>query len=163
MTTQDRFNGFSRSVRALFAVALMGVVVAGCAPTRSGDVYQRGETLRAQTVEMGVVDSIRFVQIDGRDTGVGTVGGAALGGIAGSTIGGGGRANTAGAIAGAILGGVVGNAVERDVTRGQGVELTVRLDNGRTLAVVQDATQESFRPGGRARVLSDGRSTRVSH
>src|SRR5438067_2455897 len=154
MTTRRSFssNSIACILRAVIAVALLGIVVAGCAPMRTGDVYRRGETLRAQTVEMGVVDSIRYVQIEGRDTGVGTVGGAALGGIAGSTIGGGGRAHAAGSIAGAIVGGVIGNAVERDVTRAQGVELTVRLDGGRTVAVVQDATPESFRPGDRVRV-----------
>ena len=62
---------------------------------------------------MGVVESVRPVQIDGPDTGVGAVGGAALGGFAGSAdrrrLG----ANAAGAIVGAILGGIIGNAVEQ--------------------------------------------------
>lgn len=147
--------------RAAAAVLLLGAVLGGCAPTRSGDVYRRGETLRAQSVEMGVVDSMRPVQIEGGQSGVGTVGGAALGGIAGSTIGGGSRANAAGAVAGAILGGVIGNAVERDATRTQGLEVTVRLDSGRMIAVVQDG-RESLRPGDRVRVLSDGRTTRVT-
>ena len=144
-----------------FLAVLLVASLAGCAPTRSGDVYRRGETLRAQSVEMGVVDGIRWVQIEGGQSGVGTIGGAALGGIAGSTIGGGSRANAAGAVAGAIVGGVLGTAIERDAARTQGMEVTVKLDSGRTIAVVQDGG-ELLRPGDRVRVLSDGRTTRVS-
>ena len=145
------------------ALALAAVLLAGgCAPPQYGDTYYRGEALRAQTVEMGVVDGVRAVQLQSRPTGVGTVGGAALGGIAGSTIGGSSTANAAGAVAGAILGGMIGTAVERDVNRGQGLEVTVRLDSGRLIAVVQEAA-EAFRPGDRVRVLSDGVVTRVSH
>lgn len=145
------------------AVAALGVVLlAGCAAPRAGDNYYRGQTMRAQTVEMGVVESVRPVQIQGTRTGVGTVAGAALGGIAGSYIGGGNRANAAGAIAGAVLGGVAGNAVENESTRSNGVEVTVRLDTGRMIALVQ-ADTEFFRAGDRVRVLSDGYTTRVSH
>ena len=144
-----------------FLAVLLVASLAGCAPTRSGDVYRRGETLRAQSVEMGVVDGIRWVRIEGGQSGVGTIGGAALGGIAGSTIGGGSRANAAGAVAGAIVGGVLGTAIERDAARTQGMEVTVKLDSGRTIAVVQDGG-ELLRPGDRVRVLSDGSTTRVS-
>jgi outer membrane lipoprotein SlyB len=143
------------------ALALCALLSA-CAPQQRGDVYQQQQTMRAQSVELGVVDSVRFVQIAGSNSGVGTVGGAALGGIAGSTIGGGGRANAAGAIGGAILGGLAGNAIEKSATERNGVEVTVRLDSGRMLAVVQEDANEQFRPGDRVRVLSDGYTTRVS-
>jgi len=42
------------------------------------------------------------------------------------------------------------------------VEITVRLDNGELKAITQDA-DESFRPGDRVRLLSDRRTTRVTH
>jgi outer membrane lipoprotein SlyB len=149
-------------VVALAAVLGASLVVAGCATPRAGDVYYRGETLRAQDVRLGVVESVRPVLIEGRDTGVGTVGGAALGGIAGSQIGAG-TGSVAAAIGGAILGGVLGNAIERDSSRRNGVEVTVRLDGGRTIAVVQEDIGERFRPGDRVRVVSDGYASRVSH
>ncbi len=144
----------------MIAVLATSFAVCACAPNPSGDVYYRGQTMRAQTVELGVVNGVRYVQIAGQDTGVGTVGGAALGGIAGSQIGHGGG-SVAGAIGGAIIGGVIGNAVERDTTRRNGVEVTVQLDSGRLLAIVQEAGEE-FRPGDRVRVLSDGYTTRVT-
>jgi outer membrane lipoprotein SlyB len=118
--------------------------------------------MRAQSVEMGVVEGVRPVALGAPDTGVGTVGGAALGGLAGSAAGHG-AGQAAAIVGGAILGGIVGNAVERDANRRPGLELTVRLDSGRMIAVVQDDMGEPFRPGDRIRVLSDGYRTRISH
>jgi len=151
----------SRRTAALLLVLATGLTLSACAPTYSGDVYRRGETMRAQTVELGVVENARLVRIENPDTGVGTVGGAALGGIAGSTVGRG-SGSVAAAIGGAILGGIAGNAIERDANTRNGVEVTVRLDNGRMLAVVQQDVGEGFRPGDRVRVLNDGRYTRVT-
>ena len=143
-------------------VIVTALLLAACAPSQRGDVYQRGQALRAQTVEMAVVETVRPVQIAGTNSGVGTLGGASLGGIAGSTVGGGSRANAAGAIAGAIIGGMVGSAVEQGTSQRPGVEVTVRLDSGRMIAVIQDDAGEAFRPGDRVRVLSDGVTTRVA-
>ena len=152
---------FSRAlVVASFAVGT--IAISGCARSLAGDTYHRDQTMRAQTVELGVIESLRPVSIEGRQSGAGTVSGVALGGIAGSTIGSGSRAHAAGAIGGAIIGGLIGNAIERDATKSNGVELTVRLDDGRMLAVVQQGHPNEFRPGDRVRVLSDGYMTRVT-
>jgi outer membrane lipoprotein SlyB len=151
---------------AQFKVALLAVfgvlLVAGCATPQTADTYTRGEALRAQSVEMGVIESLRPVKIEAGQTGVGTVGGAALGGVAGSALGSGTRASVAGAIGGAIVGGLIGSAIEKDVSKADGVEVTVRLDSGRMIAVVQEGTGAEFRPGDRVRVTSDGYTTRVS-
>ncbi|MEO6927650.1 MAG: glycine zipper 2TM domain-containing protein [Casimicrobiaceae bacterium] len=152
-------QNFARICIALAAT----LALAACAPAQRSDVYQYRQGMRAQTVEMGVIESVRYVQLSARDTGVGTIGGAAIGGIAGSTLGGGGRANAAGAIAGAIIGGVVGNAVENNANQRNGIEVTVRLDSGQMIAVPQENAGENFRPGDRVRVLSDGRTTRVTY
>lgn len=150
-----------RRIAAFAAVLAASVVMSGCAPSMQGDVYQGGAAMRPQTVELGVIESMRFVQIEGTQTGVGAVGGAALGGVAGSAIGAG-TGSVAAAIGGAILGGLAGNAIERDTTKRNGVEVTVRLDSGRLLAIVQQDAGEAFRPGDRVRVLSDGYTTRVA-
>jgi len=92
---------------------------------------------------------------------VGTVGGAALGGLAGSTVGGG-TGQVAGAIGGAILGGIIGSNVERSANERPGVEVTVQLDNGQYVSIVQEA-DEAFRPGDRVRILSGRGATRVTH
>ena len=68
------------------AAAALAVVLslAGCATPAGPGYYYRGEALRSQSVEMGVVESVRPVALQGPDTGLGALGGAALGGWAGS-------------------------------------------------------------------------------
>jgi Outer membrane lipoprotein len=113
-------------------------------------------------VRFGVVESVREVRITPRETGVGTASGAVLGGIAGSNVGGG-SGQVAGAIGGAILGGIIGQNVEKSANERPGMEVTVLLDNGRYVSVVQEST-EPFRPGDRVRILSGrGGMTRVTH
>lgn len=67
-----------------------------------------------------------------------------------------------GAVAGAVIGGIIGSNVEADANKGEGLEITVLLDSGRYIAVVQ-AGGEGFRVGDRVRVLSGQGTTRVSH
>lgn len=114
----------------------------------------------ARTVEWGKVRRVLAVTIQNDARGVGTATGAALGGIAGSTIGGGRRANTAGAVAGAVAGGAVGNRMARGGRAG--IEITVELESGRTIAVTQEGSVNEFRVGDRVQVASDGATSRVS-
>ncbi len=148
---------------AIVAVVLAaGLVLSGCPASMSGGAYSRDQVREAQDVRLGYVESVRQVLIEGTRSGVGAVSGAALGGVAGSTIGRG-RGQVAGAIGGAVLGGLAGSAIEENATRQPGLEITVQLDNGRMLAVTQ-AADEPFYPGDRVRVLigNDG-TTRVAH
>ena len=55
-----------------------------------------------------------------------------------------------------------GAALEEVATRKPGVEVTVRLENGRVIAVVQEDQGEGFRVGERVRVVNDGGTTRVA-
>ena len=140
------------------AILLLG----GCAYPGGASDYRSYETRGVQTVRFGVVESVREVRIDPRDTGVGTASGAILGGIAGSNVGGG-SGQVAGAIGGAILGGIIGQNVEKSANERRGVEVTVQLDSGDYIAVVQEAG-EPFRVGDRVRILTGRRGmTRVMH
>lgn len=145
----------------VMAAALAAAVLAGCAPGLGGGSYTRDEARREQNVRMGVVESVRPVQIEGTRSGVGPAAGAVVGGIAGSTVGGG-RGSAVAAVVGAVAGGVAGQAVEEGATRKNGVEITVKLNSGALVAIVQEA-DESFRAGDRVRILSDGRTSRVTH
>ncbi len=146
----------------LSAVLLAGFLVAGCAsPGLGGGNYNRAQVRGEQTVRFGVVESVRDVVIDARDTGTGTLAGAAIGGVAGSTLGGGHRANAVGAIAGAVVGGIVGSAVEKNANDRRGVEVTIRIEGGKVIAVTQEKDEE-FRVGDRVRILSGQGATRVT-
>ncbi len=147
---------------ALLVAASALAVLAGCAtPSTSSEVYGPGQVQREQIVRFGIVESVRQVTIQHPDSGVGTLGGAALGGVAGSAVGAG-RGSVVGAIVGAVAGGVAGNALENSADRRPGYELTVRLDNGEMRAIVQDA-DEPFAPGDRVRILSRNGVSRVTH
>lgn len=147
---------------AIALAATGALALAGCAaPPRGGADYGGYQTRTEQTVRFGVVESVRTVRIDAGETGVGTATGAVLGGIAGSTVGGG-RGSAAAAVAGAVVGGIIGQSVERDANQRQGIEITVMLDGGKYIAIVQEA-DESFRVGDRVRILSGRGTTRVTH
>ena len=148
-------------LRAVAAAALAVLVLGGCAQGLGGGTYSRTEARRAMTVQFGTIESVRGVQLEGTKTPIGSVAGAAVGGIAGSTIGGG-RGQAVATVIGAVAGGLAGSAVEERATRTPGVEVTVRLDNGQFLAVVQADEGEGFRPGERVRILRDGGTTRVT-
>jgi outer membrane lipoprotein SlyB len=142
--------------------AVVTLVLAGCATQqRSASVYRAGETQREQIVRMATIESLREVQIDRGQTGVGTGAGAVIGGVAGSGIGGG-RGSVVGAVAGAVVGGIVGQAVEGGSSLRPGLEITVRLDSGELRAIVQEADGQKFMPGDRVRLLTQGGVTRVS-
>lgn len=141
----------------LIAVALL----AGCASSKSGDVYSRDQARREQTVRMGLVESVREIMLEGTKSPVGTVAGAAVGGIAGSTLGHG-KGSAVTAVIGAVAGGLAGAAIEEGVTRRRALEITVKLDNGQFLAIVQEGDAAEFRPGDRVRLLSTGGETRVT-
>ena len=144
---------------ALLGAAMLAL--AGCAGGTGGKDYSRTQTRSVQEVQMGVVESVREVNIEGTKTPIGAGAGAVVGGVAGSTVGSG-RGSVVGAAVGAVLGGLGGAAAEEAVTRQKGVEITVKLDSGRLIAVTQ-AADEAFRAGDHVRVLSGGGATRGSH
>lgn len=150
-----------KTTTTILAVAAIATVLTGCAaPGLGGGAYSREQARREQTVRMGVVESVREVKLEGSRTGVGPGAGAVAGGIAGSSIGQG-RGSAIGAVAGAVIGGIAGQAAEQGLTAKRGVEVTVKLDNGSMVAIMQEA-DETFRPGDRVRILSDGRTSRVT-
>lgn len=143
-------------------VSALAMTLVACATSRSGDVYSREEARKLQTVRMGVLESVRMVKIEGTQSNIGTAAGAAIGGIAGSSIGDG-KESAVGAIIGAVVGGIAGAAAEEYGTRTDGYELTVKLDSGSLVTIVQEAGKDKFTPGERVRLLESAGVTRVSH
>lgn len=141
----------------LISVALL----AGCASSKSGDVYTRDQARQEQTVRMGVIESLREVQLEGTKSPVGAIAGAAVGGVAGGTLGHG-AGSTVAAVLGAVAGGLAGSAIEEGVTRKPALEITVKLDNGQFVSIVQEGDARDFRPGDRVRVLSGRGESRVT-
>lgn len=131
------------------------LLVAGCARhSASSQVYPRYDTRTAYDVEYGEVVDVRQVEIEGYSTFIGTWGGAVVGDAIGREV-----INTtsrstrrvAGAVGG-VAGAVIGEAIERNARSEIGLEISVQLDSGGTIAVVQ-AADIPFEPGDRARIL----------
>lgn len=145
----------------LTAALLAALLLGGCATSKSGGAYSREQTRQEMRVRLGVVESVREVAMEGTQSGGGSFAGAAIGGIAGSNIGGG-KGQIIGAIIGTVAGSIAGSAVEQEATKKNALEITVRLDNGQLLAIVQE-NDEPFRPGEKVRILSGSGTSRVTH
>ena len=148
--------------RILIAAILVPAVAltAACASYGPQD-YSASEAGSVETVQYGNVVSVRPVHIDGDQAPVGTLAGAAVGGLLGSTVGHG-SGSAAAAILGAVGGGLAGNALEHNATAQNGEEVVVRLDNGQTIAVVQGGWQD-FAAGQRVQVVTGRGGSRVEH
>ena len=148
----------------LVATAACLALLAGCASSMSGSAYERRQARTAHEVQMGVVEHVREVEIEGTKSRVGSTAGAVAGSAVGRNAGGSGPVGrVVGGVAGAVVGGVAGAAAEEGLTRQKGLEITVKLDGGRMLAVTQ-AADENFNVGDRVRILFGGHGdTRVTH
>lgn len=145
----------------LLLIAALSVLVAACASSNSGSVYKRDDARKVQTVKTGVVESVRQVKLEGTKTPIGTIAGGAVGGIAGGSVGSG-RGSAIVAVIGAVAGALAGSAIEEGVTRKDGIEITVKLDGGGLIAIVQEADEE-FKPGEKVRIVENSDTSRVSH
>ncbi|AEB57528.1 17 kDa surface antigen [Ectopseudomonas mendocina] len=146
-------------ITSLAALLALG----GCQSSLTGDTYSRDEARAVQTVRMGTIESLRPVKIEGTKTPIGAGAGAVVGGIGGSGLGGG-RGSAVMAVVGAVAGGLLGAAAEEGLTRTQGVEITVREDDGTMRAYVQEVEpNQVFRVGERVRIMTVNGTSRVTH
>ena len=144
---------------ALAAAAAALVLVPGCADNLSGSSYGSASARTAYVEQEGELLAVTPVTIEGKDGALGGLGGAILGAAVGSTIGGG-HGRTVATALGGVAGAAAGGAVEKKATTQNGVELRVKLDDGRVVNVTQTLGNDTFVPGQRVRVLF-GADTRV--
>lgn len=135
---------------ALFMGAVL--TLSGCAssPT-SANTVRRSETGLAHTFERGEVIFVRQVTIEGESEGVGGVAGGAMGLVLGNLVGGG-RGRDVARVGGTLAGAAAGTAIERNITTVAGVEVSVELQSGEIVVVVQ-AADETFDVGDSVRVI----------
>ena len=144
-------------------VVLLGgisVAVVGCTFPSSRRTVPIGQANVLQRAELGTVTSVREVNIEGQKGQIGLYGGGLVGAAASS----GGR-GVSGAVVqatGAVVGAVAGQAVEEVATRKRAQEISIRLDDGNTVTVTQEAASGLFMDGDRVRVINGGGSARVA-
>jgi outer membrane lipoprotein SlyB len=137
--------------RFLLATLLFSFLGAGCASSASSKVYPRHQAQQAWAVEYGKVTGIDAVTIGGERGYLGSAGGGYIGYEVGRYVVDGSGRGVAGAV-GAVAGAVAGDAIEERVTRQEGLQITVDLEEGSTVAIVQAADQP-FAVGERVKVL----------
>lgn len=151
-------------VSALLLAASLSVtpMLTGCAPSVGGSDYAVSGAQGGYDVLYGTVESVRMVKINNQqspNSAIGTAGGAVAGGVLGNLFGGG-SGKTVATVAGALAGAALGNVGAKAIGNQTGVEVTIRLDNGRVMAVVQGA-DISFAAGQRVKILQGEGTTRV--
>lgn len=137
--------------RSLLTALLMTSLGAGCASSASSKVYPRYQAQQAWRVEYGKVTEVDEVTIEGDRSYLGSAGGGYIGYEVGRAVVDGSGRGVAGAV-GAVAGAVAGDAVEERATRQPGLQITVDLEEGATVAIVQ-ATDQPFAVGERVKVL----------
>ena len=145
--------------RILLAGALVAAL-AGCTFPSSRRTVPIGQANVMSRVEVGTVTSVRQVNIEGQKSNLGMYGGGIIGGAAAS--GGKGVGGAVVQATGAVAGAIAGQAVEEAATRKYAQEITVRLDDGSTVVVTQEASTGLFMDGDRVRVLNGGGYARVT-
>ena len=150
------------SIGTFLSISLVCFSLTGCVSGLEGSSYSRSEARQIQQVEFGAVLSTKPVIIEGQRTDWGELSGVIIGGIAGSSVGEG-KGQQIATTLGAIGGAVAASVVEEKATRVQGLELTVKMDSGKILSIVQEVEEiNQFQKGQRVRILMQGSLARVS-
>ena len=150
------------SIGIFLSIGLVCFSLTGCVSGLEGSSYSRSEARQIQQVEFGAILSTKPVIIEGQRTDWGELSGVIIGGIAGSSVGEG-KGQQIATTLGAIGGAVAASVVEEKATRVQGLELTVKMDSGKILSIVQEVDEiNQFQKGQRVRILMQGSLARVS-
>lgn len=138
------------------------LILGACSITPSSNTYTTAQAGTLQEVQFGTIIGLRNVMIREDNAETGKVAGGVIGGVAGSDVGEG-KGQIVGSVAGAVIGGTIGMVVDRSLQSKPGLEITVRMDDGKTIALAQVA-DEPFNIGEQVKVMTtkDGKA-RVAH
>jgi outer membrane lipoprotein SlyB len=109
----------------------------------------------AKCTDCGVVQSIRFVEEEGKASGLGAVAGGVVGGVIGHQIGGG-TGKTVATIAGAGGGAYVGHQVEKSKNKQAYWAVTIKMDGG-TARTFHYTTKPGVQEGERVKLVDGGK------
>lgn len=147
-------------IRAISAIAVVALLAGCSAPTSQR--YDSGDVGRPIETTQGAVVSSRVVEISGDTKNVGPIGGAAAGAAA-TGLAYGGRGSGWAAILGGLVGAGAGYLIESSARSREGIEYIVRMNDGRTVTLVQNRQKEEqpIADGTPVLVQISGRYTRV--
>lgn len=150
-------------MKRIIAIALIASVMTGCASNMTSRDYSAATAMQKMKVELGQVESVRDVKINGKASPVGGMAGGALGVLAGSN-GGGGLGQLAVMVVAGAVGAAVGAAVDKKAHDTDGVEITVNTSSGLQAVTQAKDPSEVFSKGDSVRIITSmNGSSRVSH
>lgn len=140
-------------VKFILAIATVTFMLSGCTNnSTSTKVIHESDALTSYDVEKGTIESVELAILRKDGSIIGIASGAAIGGIAGHTVGGGHGRDIA-TVAGVVIGGALGRLFEQGITDKGALKIVVVLDSGQTIAIVQE-DDVPFRPGERVNILT---------
>jgi len=110
----------------------------------------RDERVARYCTNCATVEAIKVVQAGGEASALGTLGGAAVGGLLGNQVGSG-SGRTAATVAGAAAGALAGRSIERNARSGERYQVVVRYANGDNQNIFYD-NDPGFRVGDQVKV-----------
>lgn len=125
------------------------------------DTYERDAVQRVSNVLYGEIVSLKEVKIEG-DTKSGTIVGGLVGAAAGSGVSDSKPESEIGAVLGGAIGATLGGNLSKNIRAVNGLQLTINMDDGRTISVVQEVGSYNFSIGDLVEVISTKGKTRVS-
>ncbi len=143
---------------AIIFAAAAALALSACSSYGSNDGYRSSgyNNAPANCYDCGVVQRIEsYTGEQRRTSGVGAVAGALIGGALGNQVGAGDGKKVA-TVAGAVAGGFAGNAIEKNNMDRTWHEVTVRMNDGRTVVLSQDDLS-GVREGSRV-IIRNGRA-----
>ena len=125
------------------------------------DTYDRDSSQRISNVLYGEVVSLKRVSIEG-ETKSGTIVGGLVGVAAGSQVSDSKPESEIGAVLGGAIGATIGGNVSKNIQSVEGIQLTINMDDGRTISVVQEISDYKFEVGDLVEVITIKGRTRIS-
>ncbi|MFV9925002.1 hypothetical protein A2G94_02860 [Francisella endosymbiont of Ornithodoros moubata] len=122
--------------------------------------YSANSIGQVSQVEHGQIIDIQQVNIKGSDN-IGARVGGLVGGLGGALAGSGNVfTSIVASIGGAIVGGIAGGVTEDTITSSKGYQFTIKLDSGRTIAILQE-DKHDLNIGDQVTIYMSGNNTRI--
>lgn len=145
-------------IKMVLILLSVSLILGACTANTNSDRYYSSEINQVQSVERGVVESWREVEVR-TDTGGGTTIGVGAGAVTGAAIGGRGSSGLIGALVGGVLGGLVGSDIDKSVGTKRGFEYIIVTPENERLSIV-DVSERPI-PVGAPVILQLGSRTRI--
>ena len=145
-----------------YLIASLSLVLFSCAnESLKSDSFSRDSVQRISNVLYGEIISIKNVNIEG-STKAGTIVGGLVGAAAGSGVSDSKPESEIGAVLGGAIGATLGGNISKNFQSVDGAQITINMDDGRTISVVQEIGDYKFSVGDLVEVITTKGKTRVS-